>query len=65
MRDRYYFAPDVKYKGGNKTDIAEDIEIITVPVGSLYKLFTDLPDDTELDLRVPGIIWLVEKMGLL
>ncbi|MFC2010664.1 NUDIX hydrolase, partial [Chloroflexota bacterium] len=61
----YYFAPEVTYVGNEKKDIAEEIEVITVPKNNLYKFLTNLPDETKLDLRVPGIIWILEGRGLL
>ncbi len=65
MRDRYYFAPDIEYKGTKNQDIAEEIEIILLPRENLYHYLTNLPDDTEMDLRVPGIVWILEQQGLL
>jgi ADP-ribose pyrophosphatase len=62
---RHFFAPDVKYVGNERKDDLEKIEVLKVPVGDLSNLLLHLPDDTLLETRVPGIIWLLEKQGLL
>jgi ADP-ribose pyrophosphatase len=61
----YYFAPEVEYVGGENRDAGEEMEIITVPKDSIGAFLLDLPADTEIDLRVPGIIRIVEAKGLL
>ena len=61
----YYFAPEAEYTGNENRDIGEEIEIITVPQDKLDEFLSNLPDDTELDLRVPGIIWILEAKGMI
>ena len=65
IRDRYFFASEAEYVGKDNVDYAEEIEVITVPKDNLYKFLSGLPSDTEFDLRVPGIIWLLEKQNYL
>ena len=61
----YYYAPEVEYTGNKNRDIAEEMEIITVPKDKLDEFLLNIPDDTELDLRVPGIIRMLEAKGLI
>ncbi len=61
----YYFAPEVEYVGNEDRDIGEEIEVLTVTRDSLSKFLLNLPDNTKLDLRVPGIIWVLEEKGLI
>ena len=65
LQAKYYFAPEVTYVGNKPEDITEEIEVITVPKDNLYEFLTNLPDKTMLDLRVPGIVWILEGKGLL
>ena len=41
------------------------VEVLKVPIGDLSNLLLHLPDNTLLETRVPGIIWILEKQGLL
>jgi len=62
---KYYFTSEAEYIGNHNKEISEDIEVITVPKNNLHQFLAKLPDDTELDLRVPGIVWMLESEGLL
>ena len=62
---RHFLAPNVEYAGNEKPDDAEIIEVLRIPIGELPDLLLNLPTDTALDLRVPGIIWVLEKMKLI
>jgi ADP-ribose pyrophosphatase len=64
-RVKHFLAPDVKYVGGEKPDDAEIIEVLKIPLEKLSNTFLDLPPDTTLDLRVPGMLWILEKMKLI
>jgi len=62
---RHFLAPNVEYVGNQKPDDAEIIEVLKIPIGELPDLLLNLPEDAALDLRVPGIIWVLEKMKLI
>ena len=61
----HFFAPGVRLVGGQRMDAAEEIEVVEVPVAQVDDYLLNLPDDTALDLRVPGILWTLERKGLL
>ena len=61
----HFVAPDVVYAGKPRSDGTEEIEVLKVPVGSLGDLFLSPPKDTMLDLRVSGILWILERMKLI
>ena len=64
-RATHFFAPQAEYIGGERKDIAEEIEVLKIPVEKLEDFLLNLPENTELDLRVPGIIWILEKKNLI
>ncbi len=61
----HYFAPRVKYIGKERKDTSQIIEVIKVPLKELDTFLTHLPKDTKLDLRVPGILWVLEKSKII
>lgn len=64
-RAMHYFAPDVEYVGLPDCDDAEEIEVIRVPVDRADEFMLGLPPDVELDLRVPGILLVMRRKGLI
>ncbi len=64
-RASHFFAPDVEFTGNIMNDAAEEIEVLKVPLEKLDHFLFNLPEDTELDLRVPGILRILERRGLL
>ena len=64
-RVKHYLAPDVEYRGEQKLDDAEIIEVLKIPLKDLPDFLFNLPPDTTLDLRVTGILWILEKKGLI
>lgn len=64
-RATHFFAPAVSLVGGQRRDAAEEIEVVKVPVAQVDDYLLNLPDDTSLDLRVPGILWALERKGFL
>ncbi|MDY7018696.1 MAG: NUDIX hydrolase [Chloroflexota bacterium] len=64
-RAAHFFAPEVEFIGGESIEIAEEIEVLKVPVNNLDDFLMNLPKDTELDLRVPGILWVLERKKLI
>ncbi len=62
---KHFLAPDVKYVGNIRRDDLEKIEVLKVPVSDLPTFLLHIPDDTMLETRVPGILWILEKRGLL
>ncbi len=64
-RGAHFFAPDVNFSGKEDRDIAEEIEVLRVPVDELDDFLLNLPPHTELDLRVPGILWILKGQGLI
>lgn len=61
----HYLAPEVEFVGKEKDDPADVMEVLTVPMEKLDNFLLNLPQDTKLDLRVPGILWVLEKKGLI
>jgi len=61
----HFFAPDVEFVGRERKDVAEEIQVLEVPIGKLEDFLLNLPQDTMLDLRVPGILWILEKRKLI
>jgi len=61
----HFLAPDVVFDGTNEKDMSEEIEVLKVPVNRLEELLLNPPNETTVDLRVPGIIWILEKRGLI
>ena len=64
-RATHFFAPKAKFIGEESRDTTEEIEVLKVPVERLDDFLLNIPEDTELDLRVPGILWVLQKKGLL
>ncbi|MCD6152701.1 MAG: NUDIX hydrolase [Syntrophobacterales bacterium] len=61
----HFFAPDVEFSGITMRDTAEKIEILKVPIEEVDDFFLNLPEDTELDLGVLGILRIMENKNLL
>jgi len=57
----HFFAPDVEYVGMQRADTAEEIEVVKIPIHQTSDFLLNLPEGTRLDLRVPGILWIMEK----
>lgn len=51
--------------GEGSTEITEQIEVLKVPITTLDDFLLNLPSNTELDLRVPGILWVLERKKLI
>ena len=64
-RVTHFFAPDVEFSGITMRDTAEKIEILKVPIEEIDDFFLNLPEDTELDLGVLGILRIMEKKNIL
>jgi ADP-ribose pyrophosphatase len=61
----HFYAPDVECVASPHRDLSEKIEVIRVPLDKVPEYLLRLPPDTSLDLRVPGVIWVMEKMKLI
>ena len=62
----HFFAPEVEFAGKeDNIDTTEEIEVLKVPIRDLDDFLLNLPKDTELDLRVPGILWVLARKGLI
>jgi ADP-ribose pyrophosphatase len=61
----HFFAPEVEFVGKEEEDIAEKIEVLKIPIKKLNDFLRNLPPDTKLDLRVPGILWVLERKKLI
>jgi len=61
----HYLAPGVVWIGCTNPDFAENIEVIKIPLNKVKDYLLNLPPDTCIDLRVPGILWFLEKSGSL
>ena len=55
---------DVEFVGKKSEDVAEKIEVLKIPFEKVGDFLLSLPEDTKLDLRVPGILWILERRGL-
>jgi len=64
-RATHFFAPDVEFTGNTMRDATEKIEVLKVPLEELDYFLLNLPEDTELDIRVLGILRILEKKQLL
>jgi len=64
-RANHFFAPDVRFTGHQKMDISEEIEVLKIPRREIDDFLLNLPEDVELDIRVPGILWVLERKGLI
>ena len=61
----HFFAPEVEFVGKQNGDASEEIEVLKIPVQKLDDFLLNLSRDTKLDLRVPGILWVLEKRNLI
>jgi 8-oxo-dGTP pyrophosphatase MutT (NUDIX family) len=61
----HFFAPDVKFSGRANIEIIEEIEVIKVALGDLDNFLLNLPKGTQLDLRVPGVLWIMAQKKLI
>lgn len=61
----HFLARDVEYVGRQRQDTAERIEVLKVPISKLTRFLLNPPENTMLDLRVPGILWILEKKKLI
>ncbi len=64
-RAMHFFAPDVEFVGKPVHKDMEEIEVVKVPLGKADEFMLNLPEGVELDLRVPGILWLLREKGLI
>lgn len=64
-RAAYFFAPSAEFKGEQNTGEAEKIEILKVPIEKIDDFLLNLPQDTELDARVAGMLWILERKKLI
>ncbi len=64
-RATHFLAPGVEFVGRGEKEIGEEIEVLKIPVDKISDFLLNLPEDTELDLRVPGILWILQKRGLI
>lgn len=61
----HFLAPEVEFVGKEGKDDTEVTEVLKVPIEKLDNFLLNLPEDTKLDLRVPGILWILEKRNLI
>lgn len=61
----HYFAPGVEFTGQAPCKDIEEIEAIKVPLDKVDNFLMNLPEGVGLDLRVPGILWVMHKNGML
>lgn len=61
----HYYAPGVTRVSEPNRDQAEKIEVVRIPLDEVKNFLLNLPPDTALDLRVPGVLWIMEKMKIL
>jgi len=61
----HYFAPNVEFVGRPVNKDIEEIEVVKVPADKADEFMLNLPEGVELDLRVPGILWMMKAKGLI
>ncbi len=61
----HYFAPGVEFKGRTADKENEEIEVVKVRLEHVADYLLNLPEGVELDLRVPGILWVMQKRGII
>jgi len=61
----HFFAPQAERAGEAAHRDLEGIDLLKVPVSQIDEFLAHLPEGVELDLQVPGIIWLLRQRGLL
>ncbi|MFH0846555.1 MAG: NUDIX hydrolase [Chloroflexota bacterium] len=63
----HFLARDVEFVGRSGEISADEAvsETIAVPLKQLKNFLLNLPQDVSLDLRVPGILWVLEAKGLI
>jgi ADP-ribose pyrophosphatase len=64
-RAMHFFAPDVEFTEKMGSKDSEEIEVVKIPVEQVDDFLLNLPSNVELDLRVPGILWVLKKKGLI
>jgi ADP-ribose pyrophosphatase len=64
-RATHFFAPDVVFTGDAKGQDAEEIEVIKMRLDNVDGYLLNLPPGVELDLRVPGILWIMQKTEMI
>jgi len=55
----------VEFVGRGGREIGEESGVLKIPVDKISDFLLNLPEDTELDLRVPGILWILQRRGLI
>ena len=61
----HYFAPDVEFKGKTVDRDIEEIEVVKIKLAHVADYLLNLPPNVELDLRVPGILWVMQKRRMI
>lgn len=61
----YFFAPGVEFKGKIKTDDAEDIEVVRVPVEKLVSLAVSPPKGVKICFTLLSSVPVLRKKGLI
>jgi len=61
----HYYAPAVEYSGQPTGKDIEEIEVVKVKVKHAADYLLNLPGGVELDLRVPGILWVMQQRKLI
>jgi len=61
----HYFAPDVKFMGAANSQDDEEIEVVKVPLQQVNDFLLNRQEGVELDLRVPGILWIMREKKLI
>jgi len=64
-RAMHYFAPGAVFTGKSTGEDIEAIEVLTVPASEVDAFMMNLPEGLELDLQVPGILWMLRQKGLI
>ena len=64
-RAMHFFARGAVFTGRTRGEDIEAIEVLKVPADEADEFMLNLPEGVELDLQVPGILWLLRQKGFL
>ncbi len=61
----YFFAPDVEYLGGNKVDLAEEIEVMKIPVEKMVDIALNPPEGVKIGYDFLALLPILEHKNLI
>ena len=61
----YFFAPVAEFVGKKRKEDMENIEVLKIPIKKIDDFLLNLSQDTELDIRALGVLWVLERKKLI